>query len=215
MKYIIEGKSLSCTQEKIHDYLFAAHTLFLTWSGKFTFSMINSMTPNTVIGMVRDFIPEGNNGSWNNLQRGGITNSNSLLLKNGLLYLVNYRYNYMLPDINDIENRLTRLCSTNAYGYIKGMSIFFCTAVLFANDNKNFMVIDQPVREYFRLGNKIKQLNDYNNVIQKSQKFSNIHDLDMWYINKAYGIWQNNGRMKIWNLGKKFLYLGPTCEVKL
>ena len=37
----------------------------------------------------------------------------------------------------------------------------------------------------------------------------------MWYINKAYGIWKNNGRIKIWNLGGKFLYLGPTCEVKL
>ena len=76
LKYIIEGKSLSCTQAKIHDYLFAAHILFLKWSGKFTFSMINSMKPEAVFDMVRDFISEGNNGSWNNLQR-GITHSNS------------------------------------------------------------------------------------------------------------------------------------------
>jgi hypothetical protein len=170
MKHIIEGKSLNCRQEKIHDYLNTAHTLFLTWSGKFTFSMINSMTPDAVMGMVREFISEGNNGSWNNLQRGRITNSNSLLLKNGLLYLVNYSYINIFPNISNVVNRLKQLCSTNAYGHVKGMSVFLCTALLFTNDNKNFMVIDHPVREYFRLPDNIKQVNYYNYVIQESKK---------------------------------------------
>ncbi len=167
MKHIIEGKSLNCRQEKIHDYLNTAHTLFLTWSGKFTFSRINSMTSDAVMDMIKNFIPEGNNGSWDNIQRVGITNSNSSLLKNRLLYLVNYRNKNMIPNIKDVVNRLTRLYSTNAYGHIKGMSIFFYTAVLSANNNTNFMVINQPVREYFGLGNNIKWLNNYNNVIQE------------------------------------------------
>ena len=77
------------------------------------------------------------------------------------------------------------------------------------------MVIDQPVRKYFGLLNNIKQVNDYSYVIQESPKLSNSYNLDMWYVNKAYGIWENNGKIKIWNLGEKFLYLSPTCEVEL
>ena len=200
---------------QIYDYLIAAHNLFLTWSSKFEPKIIDNSTQVQLKITLSDFILEANNGSWNNMQRTGSAVANSAMLKNLLKILINYKINNSMPDMNDVITRLNSICNPAASGHVGGMSVFLATAILFARDDKNFMVIDKPVRECFGLKNDITQLTDYDNIIQYSQGLAQKYGVDLWYVNKAYGICQSNMHIKIWHLGHKFPALGNSHEVKL
>lgn len=125
--------------------------------------------------------------------------------------LINYKINSGIPDINDVIAILNRICAPGP----GNMSIFLATAILFARDDKNFMVVYKPVRDCFGLGNNNIQLNNYANVIQQSQMLSQNFGLDLWYVNRAYGICQNNMQIKVWHLGNKFSTLGKSHYVRL
>ena len=142
------------------------------------------------------------------MQRTGMAVAQNPALGNLLQVLLNYRINNGVPDINDVTAGLNQLCS-HIPGHVKGMSVFLATAILFARDDKNFMLIDKPVRACFGLGKNImNQLNNYANVIQQSQIRAQNFGLDLWFINKAYGICQHNMSIKIWHLGYQFPAFG-------
>ena len=212
---IINGSCNSPNDIQIHDYLFAAHNLFLTWAPRFQNQNINQLTQNQLQNILGEFILEAHNGSWNNMQRTGMAVAHNPALGNLLQVLFNYRINNGVPDINDVTARLIQLCS-HIPGHVKGMSVFLATAILFARDDKNFMVIDKPVRDCFGLGKNImNQLNNYANVIQQSQILAQNFGLDLWFVNKAYGICQHNMSIKIWHLGYQFPAFGNSHYVRL
>ena len=212
---ILNGNFKKPNDKQIHDYLIAAHNLFLTWAPRFQNNNINNSPQNQLQNILSDFILEANNGSWNNMQRTGMAVAQNPALRNLLQTLINYRINNGIPDINDVTARLNRLCA-HIPGHVSGMSVFLATAILFARDDRNFMVIDKPVRDCFGLGENImNQLNNYANVIHQSQILAQKFGLDLWFVNKAYGICQHNMSIKILHLGYQFPAFGNSHEVSL
>ncbi|WP_084273108.1 hypothetical protein [Picrophilus oshimae] len=171
---IINNNFMNPQDILIHDYLIAAHNLFLTWAGRFP-SAINNITRNQLQNMLSDFILEANNSSWNNMQRTDMAVAQNPNLRNVLQDLV-YNINNGLPNINDVVRRLNNICNPSLRTHVNGMGVFLATAILFANDNRNFMVIDNPVRMCFGLNNNISQIAQYNNIIMESQRLGTKND---------------------------------------
>ena len=216
MSNILNGNFANSDERDIKNYLEKAHDLFSQWKSVFELKYIKVSTLSGIQAQVKEFLLERNNGSWSGMQRSNANVPKEPNLKDALIKLLEYRTNNGVPDLDDVTKRIDMLSNKKSDLHINGMSIFFCTAVLFVHDPENFMVMDGPVRDIFQVKNDPGQLANYNNIIQQSKSIiSKFPNLDTWHINKAYAISMDRKQIKIGHLGGSLLDLGKAHKISL
>lgn len=187
---------------QVKNYLVNAYSQFTNWSRVFNLHYLNSITPKVLQKQVSNFTEEKYNGSWTGLNRNKGKIINSTLLKTTLIYLLSYKTQRNVPLMKDVISRIETIRSKNSQYYIPNMSVFFCTAILFAHDPNNFMVINGPTRDIFFFSKSVKaQLNSLQKITRRSKSIlSNYTNLSMWHLNKAFAIYMNEHQIKLKNL---------------
>ena len=210
-------RNIICSQDGTSDisdarnFLSCAYGLFSNWKNFFQFQNIKSMNITNFKSQFEHFLDESGNGSWSGLAR----HKKSLLqnpraLQKAVIDLLKCTQNFQ-----KIKQTLKDLCLTNRGGHIGGMSVFLCTAILFASDEGNFIVVDSPVKEYFGILDDEDTINNYGCIIGKTKDYAANVDLPMWHINKAYAIFNNNMNLKIKNLRNQCSFSGNPRAVHI
>jgi hypothetical protein len=216
MSEILNGKFAKLDEEYVYNYFKIAYGLFSKWKQIFELKNIEGSSLQEIQDQVKMFLLERNNGSWSTMHWANGNVPKDPNLKEALIELLGYKTTNGLPDFDDVKRRIGILVDKNSNFHIKGMSILFCTSVLFAHYEENFMIMDGPVRDIFQIKDDAGQLEYYDHIIQQSKslrkKFSN---LNMWHINKAYAVSLNRNQIKIGHLGDNLLDLNGTTRITL
>ena len=79
------------------------------------------------------------------------------------------------------------------------MGTLLATSILFVHDENNFMILDSPVKRYFNVIDDKDAIENYDKIITYSQGLAAKYKLSMWTVNKAYGVFMNGGKIKIFD----------------
>lgn len=184
-------------------YLQCAYDLFGSWRSKIGYILEGSYDENNFWSFFEKFCKESENGSWSLMCM-----NNSKVEKEKLKFFSTVR-DILLSrgDIQKIILLLNNVTDNSSQNRIIGLSPFPLTAILFASDEENYMVLDKPVLNYFGFSNYGEALPEYREIINKSRDYSKKFNLPMWYINKAYGILSNGCYLEVKKLKGQCLSL--------
>ncbi len=149
--------------------------------------------------MIKEYLPENGNGSWSKMENQETTLcSNFVKLIDSFIDILNYK-NFIFPDYGDVKGLLSKFVINNSPSHISGMGTLVATSILFIHDENNFMVLDSPVKRYFNLITDQDAIDNYDKIITYSQGLVAKYKLRMWTVNKAYGVFMNGGKIKIFD----------------
>ena len=189
MSNIEVNKSLTIEQRYAQQFLECAHKLFLDWRPTMKRIASKEVDENSFWGFFERFLNECENGSWSGMAR----HKPAIERFKQELYNVVSKMLLSKTNINEVINIIKNTTMPSGASKIDGLTAFPMTGILFASDEDNFMILDEPVLDYFGLnGNYNNALSNYKYIIDKSRKYSIKFNLPMWYINKAYGILSND-----------------------
>ena len=200
---IAEG-NISNNDKDIAEFLMPAEGLFKSWKLFFNSSYSNNIKKsqqlnNYLCDMIKRYLPENGNGSWNGMERQEKTLcSNPLKLINSFIDILNYN-NFIFPDYDDVKDLLKKFVINNSPSHTSGMGTLLATSILFVHDENNFMILDSPVKRYFNVIDDKDAIENYDKIITYSQGLAAKYKLSMWTVNKAYGVFMNGGKIKIFD----------------
>ncbi len=179
--------------DEVREFLQCAYGLFSSWKGKLNPHLTGTYDADKFWPLFVDFLKECENGSWSQMARHeSKIEKYKTQLFSSLEQLLSARAN--LNGTIRIMNSVTENSSPKK---IAGLTPFILSGILFASDEDNFMILDNPVLEYFNLKDHREALSEYRNIIDISRSYSTKFKLSMWYINKAYGILSNDGELAV------------------
>ncbi len=201
MRDIMSGKILSNYSPDIKGFLNCSYGIFSGWKNKFSLTNLQQVGVNGFRTYISDFLPESGNGSWSGLAR----HKPDIQAKISTLYANIITLLKSKGDINQVKMNLCTFCNPGSKSYFKGQTPFLLTAILFASDEDNFMVLDSPVREFYGRDSNNDAIGIYDSIIRVSQSLAKSSGLKMWYINKAYAVHNNSDRIDLKRLNGKCL----------
>ena len=146
----------------VKDFLECANRLFSNWQSTMNQIANHSLGENKFWEFFERFLNECKNGSWSGMARHKPVIEH---YKKELYAAVSQ----MLSARNDIKNVINIIKNTtlsSGLNKIEGLTAFPMTGMLFAFDQANFMILDEPVLDYFDLnGNYDAALSNYNFII--------------------------------------------------
>ena len=165
-------------------YLQCTYDLFSSWRSEIGYILEVSYNENKFWSFFEEFCRESENGSWSLMCM-----NNSKVEKEKFKFFSTVR-DILLSrgDIQKIILLLNNVTDNSSPNKIIGLAPFPLTAILFASEEENYMVLDKPVLNYFGFSNYGEALPEYREIINKSRDYSKKFNLPMWYINKAYAI---------------------------
>ncbi|QRF75024.1 hypothetical protein Thermo_00517 [Thermoplasmatales archaeon] len=181
---IVSGKILSKDSMNTKDYLDCSYGIFSGWKNKFSLTNLKQVGENGFASYIHDFLPESGNGSWSGLAR----HKPDIEANIGILYENVITLLRSKGNVGEVKEYLTTFSSSGSKNHFNGQSVFLLTAILFANDEDNFMVLDSPVREFYGRDSNNSAVEIYDSIIRTSQSLAKSSGLKMWYINKAYAV---------------------------
>ena len=98
-------------------------------------------------------------------------------------------------NIKKIIELIADVTEGSSKNKITGLTPFQLTAILFASDEENFMVIDKPILEYFGFEDYRTGVYNYQEIVDESRYYFKEFNLSMWHINKAYAIASNQNKL--------------------
>lgn len=183
----------SPVKHEVCQFLGCAYGLFSSWKSKFNPSLIGTYNADKFWTLFEDFLDESNNGSWSQMARGKdkikkdkvqLFSSVKQLLTNG-------------SNLGEVVRIIKNVTSESSANKILGLTPFKLSGILFAHDENNYMILDNPVTEYFGYKDPDQALLNYKNIIDTSRSYSKKFNLSMWHINKGYGILSNEGKIVV------------------
>lgn len=155
------------------------------------------------------FLNETENGSWSGLHRmKGYSKPRELWYDTTLELL---RRRDSPKSVKDFLRLVTSPAGTQSG--VSHFSLAVATAILFASDESNFMILDKPVLDFFGIGNDNEGIDSYDKIIKYSKERANKCTVDMWLVNKAYAIIRNNGYLVLKPLKKGLCLCSDEMEV--
>ncbi|KJE49789.1 MULTISPECIES: hypothetical protein [unclassified Acidiplasma] len=189
MSNIITNKSLTTEQRYAQQFLECTHKLFLAWKPTMKRIASKEIDENTFWGFFERFLNECENGSWSGMAR----HKPAIEPFKQQLYNIVSQMLLSKANINEVINIIKNTTMPSGANKIDGLTAFPMTGILFASDEDNFMILDEPVLDYFGLQEDYDgALSNYKYIIDKSKYYSTKFNLSMWYVNKAYGILSND-----------------------
>jgi hypothetical protein len=188
------GNITNSDDEKVAKYIHCAKSLFNSWKYFFNSNYLSNLKnsshfSNYFCDMLKLYLPERGNGSWNGMERQEANLcSNPKLLIEALIDMLNYKTINSLPDYNDVERMLSKYQVQKSTNHVNGMGILLATSALFVSNQDNFMVVDKPIMNYFNITTTEDAIQNYQNIIKYSKCLSITYGVNMWLVNKAYAV---------------------------
>lgn len=191
MADILSDNSYSTEKYNVRKFLQCAYKIFASWKVKWNYVMEEAYDENRLWSIFQDFCRECGNGTWSLMCR-----ANSKLVHHKAEF---HNSVQKILQNRDNEKKIIELIADFTEGSSKnkitGLTPFQLTAILFASDEANFMVIDKPILEYFEYKDYRTALNNYQRIVDESRSYCKDSNLSMWHINKAYAIASNQNKL--------------------
>lgn len=182
--------------DEVREFLQCAYSLFSSWNGKLIPLLTGTYDADKFWPVFVDFLNECENGSWSQMaRRKSEIEKYKTQLFSSIEQLLSTR-----ADLDKTVGIMESVTENSSPKKIAGVTPFILSGILFASDEDNFMILDNPVLEYFDLKDYREALSEYRNIIDISRSYSKKFKLSIWYINKAYGILSHDGELAV----KKF-----------
>lgn len=179
--------------DEVSEFLQCAYGIFSNWKGKLNLLLTGTYDADKFWPLFEDFLGECKNGSWSQMARhkSEIAKYKTQLFSS-LEQLLSARAN-----LNTTVGIMESVTENSSPKKIARLTPFILSGILFASDEDNFMILDNPVLEYFGFKDYGEALSEYRNIIDVSRSYSIKFKLSMWYINKAYGILSHQGELAV------------------
>ena len=175
------------------EFLRCAYGLFAGWKGKLNPPLTRTYDAATFWPLFVDFLKECKNGSWSQMAR---HNSEIEKYKTQLFSSLDQLL-LARANLDKTIGIMESLTGSSSPVKIAGLTPFILSGILFASDEDNFMILDNPVLEYFHIKDYREALSEYRKIIDISRSYSTKFKLSMWHINKAYGILSHHGELAV------------------
>ena len=194
MQLILNGHSTNPQDIQVKQFLDCANDLFKKWANTFTTGYLNSINENQFWEIFIEFLRECRNGSWSQMAR----HENEIEKYKSQLFQLVKDLIANSTDLGTVLNLIKDATFSGRSNKIKGLSPFILTGIMFASDQNSFMILDQPVLDFFTTdAQDALTLQTYQNILNISQAYAKKYKLSMWHVNKAYGILGNNNQMPV------------------
>ena len=184
MSDIMMDTSRFTIKHEVRRFLQCSYDIFSSWKAKLNSIALGTSNENQFWDFFKDFLNECGNGSWSGMSR----HKSEIYMQKSHLYNSIQKLLSAGSDLSKIVAIIRNITDESSLNKINGLTAFPLTAMIFALNEKNFMVLDNPVIEYFGFKGYGDALQDYDKIIEKSREYSERFNLSMWFVNKGYGI---------------------------
>lgn len=178
---------------EVAEFLRCSHNLFSSWKGRLGPVLAGTYSDNQFWLLFEEFCRECKNGSWSDMCR----HKSEIEPHKSALYVSVRNLLSAGMHINRVVDIIQSVTKASNPSKITGLTPFPLTGILFASDEENFMILDNPVLEYFGFKSYEGALLEYQKIIDKSRYYTKKFNLSMWDINKAYGVLSNNSSLGV------------------
>ena len=201
---IAEGNISNNDDKDIALFFMHAEGLFKSWKLFFNSSYSNNIKKsqqlnNYLCDMIKRYLPENGNGSWNGMERQEVNLCKQpVKLIDAFIDILNFNH-FIFPDYDNVKELLYEYADQGSSKHVSGMGTLLATSLLFVFDENSFMVLDRPVKTYFNINDDKEGIDNYDKIITYSQNLAAKYKLSMWAVNKAYAVYINGGKIKIFD----------------
>ena len=194
MQLILNGNNTNPQDRQVKQFLDCANNLFNGWANTFTTTYLNGINENQFWEIFIEFLRECRNGSWSQMAR----HENEIEKYKSQLFQLVKDLIANSTSLGTVLNLIRDTTLPSGSNKITGLSPFILTGIMFVSDQNSFMILDQPVLDFFTTdAQDALTLQTYQNIVNTSQEYAGKYNLSMWHINKAYGILANNSQLPV------------------
>lgn len=191
MSEIMTDTSRFTVKYEVRKFLQCSYDIFSLWKAKLNSIALGTSDENKFWDYFEDFLNECGNGSWSGMSR----HKSEIYIQKSFLYTLVQKLLSAENNLDKIVGIIRNITNESSLNKINGLTPFPLTGMLFASNEENFMVLDNPVIKYFSLKGYDDALQDYGNIIEKSREYSERFNISMWFVNKGYGIVSHQNRL--------------------
>lgn len=183
------------TEYEVAEFLRCSHNLFSSWKVKLGPILAGTYSDDQFWLLFEKFCRECENGSWSGMSR----HKSKIEPYKSSLYASVRNLLSAGVDAKSLVCIIQSVTKDSSPSKITGLTPFSLTGILFASDEDNFMILDDPVLEYFgfKRWDYEGALSEYLEIIDKSRYYAKKFNLSMFDINKAYAVLSNNRKLEV------------------
>ena len=201
---ISKGIIVNNDDKEIAEFFIKAAGLFRSWKPFLNSTYLNSIKSSPQLkdyfcDLLKKYLPENGNGSWNGMERQEVNLCKQpVKLIDAFIDILNFNH-FIFPDYDNVKELLYEYADQGSSKHVSGMGTLLATSLLFVFDENSFMVLDRPVKTYFNINDDKEGIDNYDKIITYSQNLAAKYKLSMWAVNKAYAVYINGGKIKIFD----------------